>query len=78
MWHMGDGSGWWMLWGSLMMIGFWGVVIWAVVALIRRPDDQWTAPSRREPTALEVLERRYAGGELSDEEFEAKKRRLSG
>jgi len=79
MWYMGDGWGWWMLFGSLMMIGFWAAVIWVVAALARRPEDRVGAPPpRAEPTALEVLERRYASGELSDEEFEAKKRRLAG
>jgi putative membrane protein len=71
MWHMGDDWGWWMIFGSLMMAAFWIVVAWAVVALIRRPPD---APPRRppddEPNALEILERRYARGEVSDSEFE--------
>ena len=34
--------------------------------------------ARDEPTALEILEWRYASGELSDEEFEGMKQRLLG
>ncbi len=34
--------------------------------------------SERDESALEVLGRRYAAGELTDEEFEAKRRRLEG
>jgi len=32
----------------------------------------------RDESALEVLSRRYAAGELTDEEFDAKRRRLEG
>ena len=32
----------------------------------------------RSESALEVLRRRYAAGELTDEEFDAKRRRLEG
>jgi len=78
MWHMGDGSGWWMLFGTLMMLAFWGIVLWAVVALVRGSRDGAARGARDEPTALEILEWRYASGELSDEEFEGMKQRLLG
>lgn len=78
MWHMGDGWGWWMLFGTLMMAGFWGIVLWAIAALIRGPRDGAEPGAYREPTALEILERRYASGELSDEVFEVMKQRLLG
>ena len=68
-----------MLFGSLMMVAFWVAVIWAVAALTRRPEGRRGAPPpRAEPTALQILERRYANDELSDEGVEAKKRRLLG
>jgi hypothetical protein len=31
MWHVGDGMGWWMPRGGLMMILFWGAVVALVV-----------------------------------------------
>jgi uncharacterized membrane protein len=34
--------------------------------------------SERDESALDVLHRRYAAGELTDEEFDAKRRRLEG
>ncbi len=34
--------------------------------------------SRRDESALEVLGRRYAAGELTDEEFDTMRRRLEG
>ena len=33
MWHMGDGWGWWMGFGSIWMVGFWAVIIWAVFTM---------------------------------------------
>ncbi len=76
MWHMGDGWGWWMLFGMLMMAGFWGIVIWAVAAMVRGPRSPSQPGARREMTALEMLEWRYAAGELSDDEFAEMQRRL--
>ncbi len=78
MWHMGEGWGWWMLMGWLWMLLFWGLVAWAVYMLVTRLGGRDTARGREaaEPSALEILERRYARGELTDEQFEAMRRRL--
>jgi len=81
MWHTGDGMGWWMLWGALMMVLFWGaiiaLVVWAVQSLGRRDDGQAqsgaTPPAR---TPLEIAKERYARGEISRDEFEQMKRDL--
>ena len=80
-WDMGPGMmGWGMMgWlGPLMMIVFWAAVIVAIVFLIR-----WIAHSTKaspEPkggdSALEILKKRYARGEINKEEFEEKKRDL--
>ena len=40
--------------------------------------DDHQPDSERGESALEVLSRRYAAGELTDEEFDAKRRRLEG
>jgi uncharacterized membrane protein len=40
--------------------------------------DDHKPDSERDESALEVLSRRYAAGELTDEEFDAKRRRLEG
>jgi putative membrane protein len=78
MWQMHDGWGWWMVFGWLWMIVFWGLIIWVVYAVIERlegrPADQ--AP-RDEGTAMEILQRRYARGELATEQFEEMRRRLT-
>jgi putative membrane protein len=78
MWHMGDGGDWWMFFGMLMMVAPWIAIIWAVAFVVRRPLDRQTDEgARAEPTALDILEQRYARGEVSDEEFDAKRRTLS-
>lgn len=54
-------------------------VIWAIGNLGQRPPhDTIPAPRHDEPTALEILERRYANGELTNEEFEEKRTILLG
>ena len=65
--------------GPIFMVAFWVFVIWAVVALIRggnwygNPDYTVRQPD----SALEVLKKRYARGEISKEEYEEKKRDLA-
>ena len=73
-WDAGEGMGWWMLFGGLLTIAFWGAIIYVVVALIRRPGR--TTPAGGEEPA-EILKRRYARGELSREEYERMRRDLA-
>lgn len=77
-WH--GGGGWsHMLFGGLTMVLFWGGVIVVIVLLVRwlgaGQGAPPTAPQR--PKAIEVLEERYARGEIDREEFEQRKRDLS-
>ena len=71
----GFGGGWFM---SIFGVLFLVLIIWPVVALIRGaawyrdPDSSYSRPD----SALEVLKRRYARGEISREEYEGKKRDL--
>jgi putative membrane protein len=80
MWHTGDGMGWWMLWGGLMMILFWGaiiaLVVWAVQSVGRRDDGHAQSGARPPRTPLEIARERYASGEISRDEFEQMKRDL--
>jgi putative membrane protein len=78
-WGMHPMWGVWGAWGigmMLMMLVFWGVVIVGVVLAIR-----WFVSQKNEPrpvdTALDILRQRYARGDISKEEFEAKKRDLT-
>lgn len=70
-WMMGStGWGWFM---PILMIVFWGLVIWAIVALVRGLSSGGGG-SRQEESALDMLKKRYARGEISKEEYEAKKK----
>ncbi|MCG2720878.1 MAG: SHOCT domain-containing protein [Thermodesulfovibrionales bacterium] len=76
MMNWGYGMGWFM---GIVNIIFWVAVIVGVIYLIK-----WLAASSRqggdqpkaEDSAMEILRKRYAAGEISKEEFEEKKRYL--
>lgn len=78
MWHAGPGWGWWMMFGWIWMIVFWSIIIWAVYAIISRLSGGRDGRSAAQPTALDIPERRYASGELTHEQFEDMRRRLTG
>jgi putative membrane protein len=71
----------WMM-GGFGMMGimsiFWiaalGLIVWLVVAAIRRPGG--SRSSAWSDSALEVLKKRYARGEINKEEYEDKKKDL--
>ncbi len=77
MWGWGYGGyGNWLGWlGPLVMVLFWAAVITGIVFLVRFLIRQGGSRDR-EDSALEVLRKRYARGEISKEEFEAKRRDL--
>lgn len=66
---MGFGGGFmWVFWVLLI-----AVVVWLVVAFTRD-----TGRDTRSKTPLQILEERYARGEIDEEEFEKKRRHLTG
>ena len=52
-----------------------GLIIWVVVAAIRRPGES-DSTARSADSALEILKRRYARGEINKEEYQEKKKDL--
>ncbi len=74
---MMGGFGWWWFMPIFMII-FWGLVIWGIVALVRGLSQSGGSDSAsgRSDSALEVLKRRYARGEIDKEEYEEKKKDL--
>jgi len=71
---MGWGNSGWLWWMpmGLMMLLFWGVVIVALVFLVRwlwTQNHPHTAVPPGE-TPLDVLKKRYAQGEITKEEFD--------
>lgn len=70
-------SGWGMGFGFVFMLLFWGLVILGIAALIRWLMTQPSpGKSSRDKTPLEVVQERYARGEINREEYEQKKRDL--
>jgi putative membrane protein len=65
-------------------LAFWGLVIFALILGVRwllRQNSQSgpTSPAARAPEdPLEVLKHRYARGEIDEEEYERRRKTLSG
>lgn len=77
MWGWGWGQ---MIFGSIMMVAFWGGIILLVVLLVR-----WLAapgrgaapqPGPAGKSALDILKERFARGEIDTAEFEERRRAL--
>jgi putative membrane protein len=71
MWYYGSG-GWGWLWMTVIMLVFWGSLIAVAVWAIR------SGIGSRRNDAVEVLRRRLATGEISQDDFEKTKRILQG
>jgi putative membrane protein len=66
--HIYDILAWhWGMW--IYMIVFWLLFILGIVAIIK----WFNAKARLNKTSLEILEKRYAKGEISKEDFEKMK-----
>ena len=70
--------GWGMGFGGLFMILFWGLILVGIFALFKWVSVQPLASNgTRGKTALEILQERYARGEILKEEYEEKRRDLA-
>lgn len=73
-----DGYGW-MGFGWIFMALFWILIIMGIVAILRG-SGTGNSGNRDMPrkTPLEILQDRYARGEIEREEYEQKRRDLDG
>ncbi len=81
-WGQGFGLGG-ALFGGIFMIIFWGLVIWAIVALVRgfsgggcSDMSHSNRNGQKTDNAMNILKERYAKGEISKEDFEKMKNDL--
>ena len=70
-WGYADGWSW--LWMTAMMVLFWGGIVAVAVFAFRSFGG-----SKSSDQALDVLRRRFAGGEITQEEFEKTRKALQG
>ncbi len=74
MWYMHEGAGWWMLFGGIWMVIFWGgliaLVIWGINRLAKRGGPH------EKSSAIDIARERYARGEITKEQFEQIKKDL--
>lgn len=71
----GNAGGWGLGW--ILPLVFWGAIITGIVFLLRGAGaGNVGSPSQGGETAVDILKKRYAQGELTREEFEEMKREL--
>jgi len=74
--HDMDGE-WWVVMGVGMVL-FWGLVAAGLIWIVRTfiADRQGAGGSRHESSAIEILERRFAEGDIDVEEYRARRSEL--
>lgn len=77
MWHHwgdGGGAGTWLLMGSGMLL-FWALVATGIVWLVRSARSERRLAGK--PSARDILDARYARGEVDDEEYRTRRENLA-
>ena len=79
-WMHGDWGWGWMALMMVMMLLFWGAIIAGIVWLIRGASWGTTprVPDASKETPAEILDRRFAQGEISEEDYRARREVLAG
>ena len=77
-WSMHSGS-WWIV-GAVVMMGFMGAMMWMMMRGMAGGSKRSSAPSESPPTTespVEILERRFAEGEISVEDYRQRRETLT-
>ncbi len=69
----GEGA---MAWGGIYMWLFWIILIVVIVAVVRVMAGGGTSGASGTESALEILRKRYARGEIDEAEYERRRREL--
>jgi putative membrane protein len=79
MWHWNEGMGWWMMFGGVWMVVFWGAliafIVWGITKITRKTDSSKNISEKSDP--FEIAKERYARGEITKKEFDQLKKDLS-
>jgi putative membrane protein len=73
----GSGWGWMMVVMPVLWIALTAVIVWAVFKVVQRPASPGSGEPRRE-TPQEILDRRFASGEIDADAYTQAKARLAG
>ncbi len=78
MWDNSWGAGQWVAM-SMMMVVFWGLIVVAVVSLVRwNRGEAHASVARRENDAMRILDERFARGEIDADEYAHRRELLDG
>ncbi|MDO8480754.1 MAG: SHOCT domain-containing protein [Nanoarchaeota archaeon] len=66
-WGMGGMMGFGL--AAPIMLVFWALVIWMIVSLVNKPTEKMRSPKQ-------ILQERYAKGDITKSEYEEKKKEL--
>ena len=73
MWNFSNNPMGWFGFDWIFMFIFWGFIIWGLVTLIgwliKQKED-------KDNSAMDILKKKYANGEINKKEFEEKKKDL--
>ncbi len=76
-----DGPRWWVVVPMILVfLALVGVAVWAVIYATRHGSQQPTTPTTPPssgPSAREILDQRYARGEIDSAEYEERKAKLA-
>jgi putative membrane protein len=73
-----DWHGWGMGGGWLFMVLFWGLVIAAIVAVVVSFTRKSGGNGTKSESAMEILKKRYAKGEITKEQYDNMKKDIDG
>ncbi len=75
-WGWGPGSFFGHPVGMIISIVFWALVLWALFVFISNMTKHGAGPGGKNETAVDILKKRYARGEINAEEFARMKKDL--
>lgn len=70
-WHDGIGWGDWIVM-TLTMLAFWSLVVFGVMAIFRGDGDARTSQALRERDPMQILDERFARGDIGLDEYHAR------